>query len=197
MVTPLSKQNTFEEMMHVSTLIPSEPIHPELVEFSTSQEYDLEDPLHLCGDEGSSSPLIEFDPLPTGPYHVVSDHGRESTFFIHDASLEMENSWATEIYKMSTLGSKGKDLVDKHGSFTLDSPHEPCLQHVSTESATLNAQSTHQGYNCLMVLLCKKFRRMVLDAYVHHKYCRFRECIAARRGSLGRAYDRKQSTTKR
>jgi hypothetical protein len=33
--------------------------------------------------------LIEFEPLPTGPYHVVSDRGRESTLFIHDASLEM------------------------------------------------------------------------------------------------------------
>jgi hypothetical protein len=36
MVTPLPKQNTLEEIMHVSTFIPSKPVHPELVEFSTS-----------------------------------------------------------------------------------------------------------------------------------------------------------------
>jgi hypothetical protein len=35
MVTPLPKQNPFEEMMHVSMFTPSEPILPELVEFST------------------------------------------------------------------------------------------------------------------------------------------------------------------
>jgi hypothetical protein len=81
----------------------------------------------------SSSPLIQFEPLPTAPYHVVSDHGRESTLFIHDASLEMENPWAMEIYNVLTLGSKGKDLIDKHGSFILDSPQEPYLHHMSPE----------------------------------------------------------------
>jgi hypothetical protein len=70
----------------------------------------LEDLLHLCEDERSSSPLIEFESLPTGPYHVVFDRGRESTLFIHDASLEMENSWTMKIYKEPTLGSDGKVL---------------------------------------------------------------------------------------
>jgi hypothetical protein len=197
MVTPLPKQNTFEEMMHVSTFTPFEPILPKLVDFSTSQEYDSEDSLHLCEDKRSSSPLVECEPLPTGPYHVVPDCGRESTLFIHDASLEMENSWAMEIYEAPTLESKGRDLINKHGSFTLDLPQEPCLHHVSPESATLSTQSTHQDYNRLKVLSCKKFRRTVEDAYVYHKHYRFRECIAAGRSSLGRAYDRKQSTTRR
>jgi hypothetical protein len=197
METSFPKQNTFEEMMHVSMFTPSEPVLPELVELSTSQEYDLEDPVHLCEDERTSSPLIDFEPLPTGPHHVVFDLGRDSTSRFHDAYLEMENSWAMEIYEAPTLVSKGKDLIDKHGSFTLDLPQEPCLHHVSQESATLSTQSTHHDYNRLMILPCKKFRRMVVDAYVHHKYCRSHECIAAGRSSLGRAYDCKQSTTRR
>jgi hypothetical protein len=92
MVTPLPKQNLFEEMMHVCPFVSSELILAGLVEISVSQEYDSKDPLHLCEDERSSSPLIEFEPLPTGLYHVVSDRGRGSTLFILDASLEMENS---------------------------------------------------------------------------------------------------------
>jgi hypothetical protein len=91
----------------------------------------LEDPLHLFENERSSSTLIKFESLPTSPYHVVFDRGRESTLFIHDASLETENSWAMEIYEAPTLESEGKVLIDKHGSFTLDSPQEPCLHHVS------------------------------------------------------------------
>jgi hypothetical protein len=83
--------------------------------------------------------VIEFEPIPTGQYHVVSDHGRESTLFIHDASLEMENSWAMEIYEVPTLESEGTDLIDKHGSFTLDLPQEPCLHHISLESSMLSA----------------------------------------------------------
>jgi hypothetical protein len=166
-------------MMHVSPFALSEPVLTELVEFSTSQEYDSEDPLHLCEDEWSSSPLIEFKTLPTGLYHVVFDRGRESTLLIIDAYLEMENSWDMELYKAPTLGSKGKDLVNKHGSLTLDLPQEPCLHHVSTESATLSAQSTHEDYNRLMILSYKKFRRTVVGAYVYHKHCRFRVCIVA------------------
>ena len=37
-------------------------------------KYDSEETLHLCEDEQSSSPSIEFDPLPTGPEYVVLDH---------------------------------------------------------------------------------------------------------------------------
>jgi hypothetical protein len=108
MATPLPKQNPFKEMMHVSTLMSSEPVLAELVEFYSSQEYDLEDPLHLCEDERSSSPLIDFEPLPTSLYHVTFDLDRDLTSSFHDASLEMENSWAMEIYKAPTLGSEGK-----------------------------------------------------------------------------------------
>jgi hypothetical protein len=51
-----------------------------------------------------------------------------------------------EIYKAPTLGSEGKDLIDKHGSFTLDFtwlPQIPYLQHASPESAVLSALSIH------------------------------------------------------
>jgi hypothetical protein len=144
-------------MMHVSPFLSCKPILAKLVEFSTSQEYNSEGPLHLCEDKRSSSPLIELEPFSTGSYHVVSNYGRETILFIHDASLEMENSWAMKIYKAPTLGSKGKDLIGKHGSVTLDLPQEPCLHHISRESATLSAQSTHQDYSRLTIIPCKKF----------------------------------------
>jgi hypothetical protein len=37
-----------------------------------------------------------------------------------------------QTYKAPTLGSEEKDLIDKHGSFTLELPQEPCLHHVSS-----------------------------------------------------------------
>jgi hypothetical protein len=63
-----------------------------------------------------------------------------------------------------TMESKGKDFIDELGSFIIDTP----------ESTMLGALGTHDGYNCLMVLSCKKFRRMVVDAYFYHKHCKFR-----------------------
>ena len=89
--------------MHVSPFASSEPVLIEVVEFSTPQEYDSGDPLHLCEGERSSSLSIEFKPLPTSPYYVALDLDWETTSSFHDESLEMENSWAMEIYEVLTL----------------------------------------------------------------------------------------------
>jgi hypothetical protein len=178
MVKLLPKKNPLEEMMYVSLFALSEPILIEVVEFSTPQGYDSEDPLHLCEGERSSSLSTKFEPLPTGPYYVALDLDRESTSSFHNGSLEMENSWAMEI-EVLTLESRGKDSIDEQGSFILDLPPKPCSHQAYPESAMLSALSTHEDYNRLMVISCKKFRRMVVDAYVYHKHCRFRVCIVA------------------
>jgi hypothetical protein len=179
MAKPLHKKNPLEEMRHVSLFASFDPIVTEVIKFSTPQEYDLEDPLHLCEGERSSSSSIEFEPLPAGQYNVSLDFDQESTSSFHDVSLEMEKSLAMEIYKERTLESKGKDSIDEHDSFILDMPHKPCSHQASLESVMLGALGTHEDYNHLLVLYCKKFRRMVVDAYVYHKHCRFRVCTVA------------------
>jgi hypothetical protein len=88
----------------------------------------------------------------------------------------MENSWAIEIYEAQTLESKGKDSIDEHGSFTLDIPPKPCSHHASPELAMLGALGMHEDYNCLLVLFCLMFRRLVADVYVYHKHYRFHVC---------------------
>jgi hypothetical protein len=109
MEKPLPKQNPLEELMHVPLFTSSEPILSEVVEFSTPQEYALEDPLQLCEGERLSSLSTKLEPLPTVPYYVALNLDRESTLSFHDESLEMENSWAMETYEAPTLESKGKD----------------------------------------------------------------------------------------
>jgi hypothetical protein len=69
----------------------------------------------LSEDERPSSPSIGFEPLSTGP---------TSTF--HEDSLEMENSWATELCEELTLEFKEKDSLDKHEIFILETPQELC-----------------------------------------------------------------------
>jgi hypothetical protein len=179
MAKPLPKKNPLEEMRHVSLFTSSEPIAIGVIKFSTPQEYDSKDPLHFCEGERSSSPSIEFEPLPTGPHHVAPNLDRESTSSFQGASLEMEKSWAMKIYEVLTLEFKGNDSIDEHSSFTLDIPSRPGLYHASPESSMLSALSTHEYYNRLIVLSCKKFRRMVVDVYVYHKHCKFCVCIVA------------------
>ena len=68
---PLPEGNPLEEMMHTSPFISSEPVLLGVLE--SSEVYDSEDSLHFCVEEHSSSPLIEFEPLPDGLESVVLD----------------------------------------------------------------------------------------------------------------------------
>ena len=204
-------------MMHESPFISSESTLFEVPKSANSEENNSEEILHFCEDEWSLSLLSKFEPLSFGPKEVVLDHYRDSTMISHDASLDMKNRWATECYEAPTLESIEKDSIYEHGSFILVIPQKPCSFNISLESGTLCAQSTHMDYNCLKVLSCKTFRRLVVDAYVYRKHCKFRGCsvvltlqlnlhdtsttgdekgntsstIAARGCSHGRAYDHK------
>ena len=94
--------------MHTSPFISSEPVLLGVLE--SSEEYNSEDSLHFCEDEHSSSPFIEFEPLPAGLEYVVLDLDRDATMSFHDESPEMENPWATEFCEAPTLESEEKDI---------------------------------------------------------------------------------------
>ena len=160
--------------MHTSPFISSEPILLGVLE--SSEEYDLEDSLHSHEDERSSSSLTEFEPLPDGLESVVLDLDRDTTMIFHDESLEMENQWAKKSCEAPTLESNEKDSSNEHENFTFDIPYRPCSFNATPESGMLSAPCTHEDYNQLKVLFCKIFRRLVVDAYVYRKHCRFRGC---------------------
>jgi hypothetical protein len=124
--------------------------------------------------ERPSSPSIEFKPLPAGSEYVVLDHDRDPTMISHDESLEMENPWAMKFCEAPTLGPEGKDFINEHGGFILEISQKPCPFNGSPESATLCTTSTYKDHNHLKILICKIFRRLVVDAFVYHKFCKFR-----------------------
>ena len=104
--------------------------------------------------------------------HCSQPQSRHDRIY-HDDSLEMENQWAMEFCEAPTLESKGKDSIDEHRIFILVIPQETCAFNASPESGMLSASSTHKGYNHPKALSCKTFRRLVVDAYVYHKHCKF------------------------
>jgi len=157
--------------VHTSPFVSSDPVLLEDVE--SFEEYDSEDSLHFCEEGRSSSPLIEFEPLPAGLEYVVLDLNRESTSSFHDESLETKNQWAMEFCQAPTLESEEKDSSNEHGSFTFDIPRKPCSFNATPESGMFSAPCTHEDYNHLIVFFCKIFRRFVVDVYVYHKYCKF------------------------
>jgi hypothetical protein len=41
----------------------------------------------------------------------------------------------------------------------------------------LSTPGPYEDPNHLLILALKLFRRMVVDAYIYHKYCEYRECV--------------------
>jgi len=128
--------------------------------------------------EQTSSSTIEFKPHPTSPHSVVLDHDRDTTTIIHNEPLGRENHQAREFSEALTLESKGKESVDGHASFILESP-SACPYNILPDSATLCTTNAFEGYNHLRALYGKMLRRMVVDTYVYHKHCKFRGCNVA------------------
>jgi hypothetical protein len=66
MAKPLPKKKPLEKMMQVSPFVSSELVHFEVTKSANPKEYNFEEILHLCEDEESSSPLLDFEPHPAG-----------------------------------------------------------------------------------------------------------------------------------
>jgi hypothetical protein len=79
----------------------------------------------------------------------------------------------------STLENERKNSADEHESFYFIFPQESCSHKESPESASLGTTCSYGDYNHLLILNCKMFRRLIVDAFVYHKHCKFRGCTMA------------------
>jgi hypothetical protein len=153
------KHEVYEEVMFVSSFISSEPI------------------VHLHETERPSSPSIKPKPCPSGPQNIVLVYHQETTRFLHDASLEKENLQATDKLETSTLEDERKHSTNEHESFSFKIPQDSCSHKESPESCSISTTSLCEDHNHLPVLISNMFRRMVVDAYIYHKYCKSRICL--------------------
>ena len=76
--------------------------------------------------------------------------------------------------KAPTLELKKNNSTNKHEGFSFETPCDSYSLLESLESITLSATSFYEDHNHLLFLVYKLFRRMVVDAYVYHKYCKSR-----------------------
>ena len=125
--------------------------------------------------EQISSSTIEFEPFPPSPHGVVLNHDRDTTTIFHDESLEIENSWARESSESLTLEFEENNSIDEHGSFIVETS-PPCSFSTPPESGTHCTMNAFASYNLLKSLSSKTFGRMVVDAFVYQRHCRFRGC---------------------
>ena len=92
----------------------------------------------------------------------------------HKQEIMDEYVWSMDILEGSTLESKKEDHVDEHQSYILEEPQYPCLHEKSPESIFPCANYTYESYTHPMLLFYQILERIVVDAYVYHKYSKAR-----------------------
>jgi hypothetical protein len=125
----------------------------------------------LCEIERPSTSSLEPKPCPFGHPNVVLDSDRDSTLILH------EKSCAMDIPSAPTLQTKKEDPAVEHKDFSFESPPVSCSLLEPLEFVSLKTTCFHKNHNHISILVCKLFRRMVVDAFIYHKYCRSRGSI--------------------
>ena len=77
-----------------------------------------------------------------------------------------------DIPSASTLETKEMNSINEHESLSFETPHVSCSLLQSLEFVLLKAMCSYEDPNLLLLLVSKLFRKMVVDAFVYHKYCK-------------------------
>jgi hypothetical protein len=125
-------------------------------------------PKLACETEHTPSPSLEPKSCPSGHLNVVLDSDRESTLILHDRFCAMD------MPKAPTLETEKNDFTVEHEGFSFETPHVSSSRMESLEIVVLSATYCNEEDNLPSLLISKLFRRMVLDVFVYHKYCKSR-----------------------
>jgi hypothetical protein len=77
-----------------------------------------------------------------------------------------------DIHEETSLELEKDDNINEHGSHFLNTSLNPCSHEKSPESIGFSNIATHEIFNPVILPVHKDFKRMVIDAYVNHKYCK-------------------------
>jgi hypothetical protein len=77
-----------------------------------------------------------------------------------------------DIHEETPLELEKEDDIDEHGSYIMNTSSNPCSYEKSPDLTSLANIATHKIFNPLVLPVPKDFERVVVDAYVYHKYCR-------------------------
>ena len=79
-----------------------------------------------------------------------------------------------DIHEETPLELEKDDNIDEHESYFMKTSSNPYSHEKSPELISLSNIATHEIFNPLMLPIHKDFERVVVDAYVYHKYCKSR-----------------------
>ena len=115
--------------------------------------------------------LDEINLRATNPWEILDNktsnqchrHGMMETMFL-----------PMDIRGESPLEFKKKDYIIEHGSHFINTSSSLCSHKKSPKSFGLSNIATHKIFNPLILPILKDFERVVVDAYVYHKFFKSR-----------------------
>jgi hypothetical protein len=115
--------------------------------------------------------LDKINPRITNPKEILDNktsnechrHGMMETMLSH-----------IDIHEESTLELEKEDYISEHGSYFINTSSNPYSHEKSPESIGLSNIATHEIFNPLILSVPKNFEKVVVDAYVYHKYYKSR-----------------------
>ena len=111
----------------------------------------------------------KINPRATNPWEILDNkmsnechrHGIIETMFL-----------PIGIHEKKPLELEKEDNINEHGSYFMNTSSNPYSHEKFLESIGLSNIATHEIFNPLKLPVHKDFERVVVDAYVYHKYCK-------------------------
>jgi hypothetical protein len=82
-----------------------------------------------------------------------------------------------DFHEESPLELGKEDDINERGSYFMNTSSNPCSHEKSPELIGLST-TTHVIFNSLILPVHKNFKRVVVDIFVYHKYCRSHYVLA-------------------
>ena len=126
---------------------------------------------HPCLEEA----LDEINSRVTDPWEILDN--KTSNECHKHGMMEIKFS-PMDIHEETPLETQKEDDIDENGSYLINTSSNPCSHEKSPYLIGLSNITTHEIFNALILPIHKNFERVVVDAFVYHKYCKS-HCVLA------------------
>jgi hypothetical protein len=89
-----------------------------------------------------------------------------------EEALDETNPRVTNSNEILNIQIGDEDDINERGNYFITISLKPCSYETSLNSIGLSNLTTFEISNPLILSSYKNFKRVVVDAYVYHKYCR-------------------------
>jgi hypothetical protein len=115
--------------------------------------------------------LMEFN-LDLASNGEISTPFEDETYPSIKEALDETNSRVTNPSEILNTQIRDEDDINERGNYSITISLKPCSFETSLNSIGLSNLTTFEISNPLILSSYKNFKRVVVDAYVYHKYCR-------------------------